>query len=122
MEFFVLALFYSGQRQLISVRCGLCLRITNNANSAYGSYAMVLISGYSMDYDFSEEERLSLVTVTTWCFKLSPIFRNLFSLLPGILKLSCALYPSSSLIKFMDPYYRMHKIKTEFQSKPITET
>lgn len=33
-----------------------------------------------MDYDFSEEEILSLVMVTIWCFKLVQLFRKLLSI------------------------------------------
>lgn len=42
-----------------------------------------------MDYDFSEEERLSLVMVTIWCFKLVPLFRKLLSITRHFEVFSC---------------------------------
>lgn len=72
---------------------------------------MIMTLDYSLDYDFSEKESLSLVVVTTWCFELPPLFRKLSSLLPGMAKLSCALDLSLGLMKFLDPPPLMHKIK-----------
>lgn len=65
---------------------------------------MIMTLDYSLDYDFSEKESLSLVVVTTWCFELPPLFRKL---LPGIAKLFCALDLSLGLMKFLDPLHRM---------------
>lgn len=73
----------------------------------HGSCTMIMTLDYPLDYGFSEKESLSLVVVTIWWFKLAPPLRKLSSLLPGIIKFSYALDPSSGLMKSMDPLHRM---------------
>lgn len=68
---------------------------------------MVVILDYDLDYDFFEEKRLLLVLVVIWCFKLFLLFRKFCFLLLGIFKFFCVLDLFSSLMKFVDFFYRM---------------
>lgn len=73
----------------------ICFRMVNSSSSVShamssfsspamptlrGSCIMIMTLDHSLDYEFSENESLSLVVVATWCFEVTSLFKKVLSI------------------------------------------